>query len=90
MPHQLGGLKTCGLGTELSTTGTLLPKRVKAVFSFSGDRGQNRRCIASIADGLVVCEWNMAHVQHVFQQGHRIHGEVAKGVLQRPAGWVLL
>jgi hypothetical protein len=78
------------LRAELPPTGPLLPKGIKSVFSLSSDRGQHRRGIVSIADGLVVGERNMAHVEHVLQQGHRIHGEVAKGVLQRPAFGVLL
>ena len=51
----------------------------------TGDRGQNRSCVLAFPHGFVVREGDVAHIQNVFQQGHGIHREIPKGVLDRPA-----
>ena len=32
-----------------------------------------------------MCERHMTHIQHIFEQGERIHGEVAERVLHDPS-----
>ena len=90
MPHQLGGSKAGGLGAELAPARSLLPERIEAIGVFPGDFGFNRGCVLPLANGFVVGEGNVTDVEHVFQQGNGIHRQIPKGVLHRPAVWVVI
>ncbi len=90
MPHQLRGMKGGGLGAEFAPTRPLLPVGREAAGVFPRDGSFHRRGVLPFADGLVVGEGNVAHIQHVLQQGDGVHGQVAERVLHRPAVGVLL
>ena len=73
------------MGSEFAPTRPLLPVGREAVGVFPRDGSFHRRGVLPFADGLVVGEGNVAHIQHVLQQGHGIHRQVPEGVLHRPA-----
>ena len=85
VPHQLGRPKAGGLGAELAPARPLLPERFEAISVFMGDFGFNGGSVVPLAHGFVVGERNVTDVEHVFQQGHRIHRQISEGVLHRPA-----
>ena len=90
MPHQLRCQERGGLGAELAPPWPLLPIGLEATGVFCRDCGFHRGCVLPLAHGFVVRERHVAHIQHVFQQGDDVHGQVAERVLHRPAVGVLL
>ena len=90
MPHQLRCQEGGGLGAELAPPWPLLPVSPEAAGVFLRDRGLHRCCVVPLANGFVVGEGHVAHIQHVLQQGDGVHGQVAERVLHRPAVGVLL
>ena len=73
MPHQLRGMKAGGLGAELAPTRPFVPVGRETLGVFPCDRGLHGRSVLPFANGLVVGEGNVAHIQHVLQQLSLIH-----------------
>ena len=90
MPHQLRRLESGRLSSQFSLAWPLLPESIKPIGSFPGDRGPDGTGIAPLSHGAVVGEGNVADIQHVLQQCHRIHRQIAEGVLDGPALGVVL
>jgi len=73
MPHQLRSFEGGELRSKSAATGAFLPDRSKATVILTGDFSPDGGGIGTPTNGEVMGERNMAHIEHVLQQGEGIH-----------------
>ena len=86
VPHQAGRHEGGGLAAQGTAAGPLLPEGRKTLGPKTGEFGLDRRSVFAPTHGAVVGEGHVAHIEHVLQQGERIHGQIPVDVLEQPTG----